>query len=1217
MKTIIKRSRAVFALVTMLCLNVSAQIERKMNYIFTQDSVAGFDENAASAAAFSNACYGKEYKVFMYNAKRSFIKQKYNLKTPAPVTLFQNPIQARPPLLVGGACDNEDFELATANIIAPSAVQGWTLQSGTNNNSCQAPALTSNNLYTVYTAPIVDSRIPGTVSSYFDAGSSTVPSGNCFIRLNDDNAGAKAVRLSKAFIPTPNSALFQYAYIPVVEDGSHACCDQPGFNIKITVTNTVSNTSTVLTCPNISVAVPGTACSFQIPQGGPSFSPCVGAPGWVYANWTASAIDLTQYINNLVKIDVTIVDCSQGGHGAYFYFDAKCSPMAIVGNGTQFPAGTQNITLPTCGAQGATICATPGLGPYSWAGPNMPTGYTVPSNTNSCFVASLSATYSLYMNPPGSCAPILRVITVSITPAPLLLGSVVQSICGNTTAVITLTPSGSAASPSALLWSPPPYSVNSTTTVGTYTVSSSSSAVIVTVTATDPLGCLVTNNFTVNPPPPLPTFTLVNSTGSQSITCLTPTINIMATSNYTYGSANYFWTNAQVGGTFATSSVNITLDGDYTITITDPVTHCETKQFYSIGINTIAPTATVSPSFQNITCSLSSITSVTSASSPTVNITQQIFSPVGGTLVSQQSITNYLPAPPGIFTVIVTNNVNGCTVVKNFTVTSAQGFPTFSVVSPQNFSLGCNSTSCAIVNITQASTQLPPGGPVSYAMMSPGSSGTINPGPISTFTVCAPGTYTFVTRDNNTFCETRVPISILQNTFQPNISVVVPTQTLNCYTPKVKLQGTSTTNNVSYLWVFPSTPGTQPGDSISIPASMVNLTQTLVANYTLEITNNVNTCKSTSVIPVYQNLFLPHAIISGNNSISCKTPSVSLTNQSSTGIPSGSGFLSNLPVIAKIWDGPTPQVPIFDETTYLALTPGVYTLTATDLNNGCTAKGTFTISDQRNYPVINETPPPPAILDCGVQSKAKLSPTITSPNSSLSYTWIVPATASVTDIHSKAITTNTIGEYKIIVSDLSNGCQSSGFMEVVKGTLIADFDVDRTEGFAPLRVNFTNKSSSSDPVTGTYSVNSTWSFGNSGVQTFTTGTGASALFNQPGTYVVTLYISKGNCLESKKSIIKVEIPSALVVPNVFTPNGDGANDEFFVKATNLTNINAKIYDRWGHVVYELLNSNGAILWNGKNQRGEDLAEGTYFYIIKATGSDEHEYDLKGTVNLFR
>ena len=52
----------------------------KKSYIFSTDSILGFDEQLASSAAMANAAYGEEYKYFMYLQKRKFIIQKYHIK---------------------------------------------------------------------------------------------------------------------------------------------------------------------------------------------------------------------------------------------------------------------------------------------------------------------------------------------------------------------------------------------------------------------------------------------------------------------------------------------------------------------------------------------------------------------------------------------------------------------------------------------------------------------------------------------------------------------------------------------------------------------------------------------------------------------------------------------------------------------------------------------------------------------------------------------------------------------------------------------------------------------------------------------------------------------------------------------------------------------------------------------------------------------------------
>jgi gliding motility-associated-like protein len=107
------------------------------------------------------------------------------------------------------------------------------------------------------------------------------------------------------------------------------------------------------------------------------------------------------------------------------------------------------------------------------------------------------------------------------------------------------------------------------------------------------------------------------------------------------------------------------------------------------------------------------------------------------------------------------------------------------------------------------------------------------------------------------------------------------------------------------------------------------------------------------------------------------------------------------------------------------------------------------------------------------------------------------------------------------------------------------------------------------------------------------------------------------CVGTSTAVITVDNPSALIVPNVFTPNGDGVNDRFMVNATNLTEITCVIFDRWGVKMYDVTSSTGNIGWDGKNLSGKEVPVGTYFYILTATGKEGTTYEQKGTVSLYR
>jgi gliding motility-associated-like protein len=82
----------------------------------------------------------------------------------------------------------------------------------------------------------------------------------------------------------------------------------------------------------------------------------------------------------------------------------------------------------------------------------------------------------------------------------------------------------------------------------------------------------------------------------------------------------------------------------------------------------------------------------------------------------------------------------------------------------------------------------------------------------------------------------------------------------------------------------------------------------------------------------------------------------------------------------------------------------------------------------------------------------------------------------------------------------------------------------------------------------------------------------------------------------------------LLIPNVFTPNGDGHNDTFFIPNLNLYPVNSlRIYNRWGQQVYKQQGYQG-------NWSGADLSVGTYYYLLTI---DNLHQTFKGWVELIR
>ena len=65
------------------------------------------------------------------------------------------------------------------------------------------------------------------------------------------------------------------------------------------------------------------------------------------------------------------------------------------------------------------------------------------------------------------------------------------------------------------------------------------------------------------------------------------------------------------------------------------------------------------------------------------------------------------------------------------------------------------------------------------------------------------------------------------------------------------------------------------------------------------------------------------------------------------------------------------------------------------------------------------------------------------------------------------------------------------------------------------------------------------------------------------------------------------------IPNIFTPNGDGINDNLELQSTEtMTFI---VFNRNGALVYKAEAKN--IIWDGKDERGNDISDGIYFFIL--------------------
>jgi gliding motility-associated-like protein len=121
--------------------------------------------------------------------------------------------------------------------------------------------------------------------------------------------------------------------------------------------------------------------------------------------------------------------------------------------------------------------------------------------------------------------------------------------------------------------------------------------------------------------------------------------------------------------------------------------------------------------------------------------------------------------------------------------------------------------------------------------------------------------------------------------------------------------------------------------------------------------------------------------------------------------------------------------------------------------------------------------------------------------------------------------------------------------------------------------------------------------------------------NNVAEYRVVAHKYADNSVESISNTVGIIKKIHIQVPNAFSPDGDGVNDNFTAVSEGVEEFSMDIYNRWGEVVYHSENIEEP--WAGK-YKGADCQQDAYVYVISARGlADELATTLKGTVSLIR
>jgi gliding motility-associated-like protein len=349
--------------------------------------------------------------------------------------------------------------------------------------------------------------------------------------------------------------------------------------------------------------------------------------------------------------------------------------------------------------------------------------------------------------------------------------------------------------------------------------------------------------------------------------------------------------------------------------------------------------------------------------------------------------------------------------------------------------------------------------------------------------------------------------------------------------------------------------------------------------YSVTVTVNGCTSAATTTNVV---ISVPKVAFAGNNQVVCaNSPQVTLAGtitSDNTGIWISSGTGTFSPSNTSLSATYTPSV--------ADIAAGNITLTLSSVNNGGCGVASSSIQ-------VTITPTP--IVNAGGNKSICDSDPFASLAGSVTYTsggrWTTSGTGTFSP-SANAITANYIpseadkktGSVNLTLTSVGNNCLTT--TDVMTLTIIPS----PTLSMPDTKYILEGQSAVLNPVVTGSNLQYLWS----PATNLSSATISNPVVTGVTSQLYTLSVTgTGGCIVQKQIMVNVLKP--IVVPNTFTPNGDGINDRWVIKELeNYPGAQLNVFNRYGTILYR---ANGNYVpWDG-NYNGQPVPFGTYYYLI--------------------
>ncbi len=774
-------------------------------------------------------------------------------------------------------------------------------------------------------------------------------------------------------------------------------------------------------------------------------------------------------------------------------------------------------------------------------------------------------------------------VTITINEVPTITSEIPTDVtgCGMSDGTIDITASGGTGSYS--------YSIDGGSTFGNITGNFSGLGVNSYQVVVDDGNCQVQGSLLVIAGPGIPP---APTAGTDATYCEGESISDLTASAGTGGTLTWYddagLTNQVGTGTSFTPSSSV---GSYTYYVTETVASCESPSSQVTVVINPTPVAPVLSGGATY-CDGDPITDLTANAGGANTGTFYWFDDAG---LTNQVGTGPVYSPAGgvgSATYYVVDSLSGCGGASASVTVTVNPTPAFTVSTQNPSSCGGTDGEIILSGLTPSETYN-----VTYSdgstVVGPSAMTANGLGEITISNLDA-GSYSTIVVELNGCSVTEVGPYSLNDPNAPLFSIAGTLDPTGCGTVDGEIYITGLDPNTSYNLTYDLNGNSSGVISITTDGNgdytVGSLDGGVYDNFTIEL----NGCVTTVGGPFTLSPIVPVAPVAGTDATYCLGESiVDLTATSG-----GGGVLT--------WyddAGLTNQIGTGATYAPAVTTAGTYNYYVTETLNGCEGPATMIVI------VVNDPPVAPSISGTGTYCPGETITDLVASGAGGTFTWYDDATLTNQIGTGSTLTPGaTIGSTTYYVVEVDgNGCASASasFDVSISNGPTASFTPSPSSGSVPLDVSFTNASTNGT----TYS----WNFGDNSTST---DFNPDYTYENTGEFVAVLtVIDSLGCEASDSALIIVEGEAVVVIPNIFSPNGDGNNDLFLVSGTNIVDVDGSILNRWGQVVYAW----NALYtgWDGRTLTGTFATEGTYYYLIKVTAANGEVLEFQGPLQLVR